>query len=115
MHELSLLENVRDIIEQQAAQYGFKSVKKIVLEIGALSCVEQTALMFAFDVVMQDSIATTAELSMIEVQGLAQCTQCQQQTAVQTLYEPCAFCGSFALNIVRGQELRIKELIVTEE
>ena len=43
MHELSLLEGVLSIIEDNADTQGYTSVKKVCLEIGALSCVEPEA------------------------------------------------------------------------
>ena len=47
---------VREILQSEAEKQHFKQVKKITLEIGALSCIEPDALRFAFDAVMSDSL-----------------------------------------------------------
>ena len=112
MHELSLLENVREILENHALSQKFSRVTKVTLEIGKLSCVEPDALRFGFDVVMKDSLAENAELIISELNGLGLCQQCQQQIEMETLYDPCAYCGSPFVKVIQGAEMKIKDLIV---
>jgi hydrogenase nickel incorporation protein HypA/HybF len=113
MHELSLLENVREILEDHAFSQHFNKVSKITLEIGKLSCVEPEALRFGFDVVMKDSLAENAELIIAESLGLGECRQCQQQTEMATLYDPCSHCGSPFVTVIQGAEMKIKDLTVS--
>lgn len=112
MHELSLLESVRDILESQAHSQAFVRVTQVTLEIGQLSCVEPEALRFAFDVVMKGSVAEAAELVIIKTDGLGRCRQCGGQTALTELYDPCHLCGSPFVDVEQGLELKIKELMV---
>lgn len=112
MHELSLLENVRGILEDHALKQNFRRVTKVTLEIGKLSCVEPEALRFGFDVVRKDSLAENAELIIAELAGLGVCRQCQQQIEMETLYDPCGYCGSSLVTVIQGSEMRIKDLIV---
>ena len=112
MHELSLLENVREILEDHALSQNFSKVAKVTLEIGKLSCIELDALRFGFDVVMKDSLAENAELIITELNGLGLCQQCQQQMEMVTLHDPCAYCGNPFVKIIQGTEMKIKDLIV---
>ncbi len=112
MHELSLLENVREILENHALREKFSRVTKVTLEIGKLSSIEPDALRFGFDVVMKDSLAENAELIISELSGLGLCQQCQQQIEMETLYDPCAYCGSPFVKVIQGAEMKIKDLIV---
>lgn len=112
MHELSLLENVREILEDHAVSQNFSKVTKVTLEIGKLSCVEPDALHFGFDVVMKDSLAENAELIISELNGLGLCQQCGQQIEMETLYDPCVYCGSLFVKVIQGAEMKIKDLIV---
>ena len=59
MHEISLCENIRDLIEDQARADGFTRVNKVWLEVGPLSCVEPEALRFGFRAVMAGLISTS--------------------------------------------------------
>lgn len=112
MHELSLLENVREILESHAQSQHFTKVTRVTLEIGKLSCVEAEALRFGFDVVMKDSLAEGAELVMTEVSGIGLCRQCGRRSVIETLYDPCAVCGYPFVDVVQGVEMKIKDLIV---
>ena len=50
MHEMSLCQNMMEIIEQQQKKHDIHEVTDIWLEIGALSCVEQSAVEFCFEI-----------------------------------------------------------------
>lgn len=112
MHELSLLENVREILESHALSQNFTRVTRITLEIGKLSCVEPDALRFGFDVVMKGSLAEGSELVITEANGIGLCRQCGQESVIETLYNPCAVCGCPFVDVVQGAEMKIKDLIV---
>lgn len=112
MHELSLLENVREILEDHAINQNFSKVTQVTLEIGKLSCIEPEALRFGFDVVMKGSLAQNAKLLITELDGVGLCQQCGQQLVMETLYEPCASCGSPNVKILQGRGMKIKDLTV---
>lgn len=112
MHELSLLENVREILESHALSQNFTRVTRVTLEIGKLSCVEPDALRFSFDVVMKGSLAEGAELIIAELHGQGLCRQCGCKTPLEALYDPCNRCGSPSVTVVKGAEMKIKDLIV---
>ncbi len=112
MHELSLLENVREILENHALSQNFTKITQVTLEIGKLSSVEPDALRFGFDVVMKGSLAEHAELIISDLAGLGICQQCGLQVELETLYDPCPHCGSPLVKIIQGAEMKIKDLIV---
>ncbi|MDO9047945.1 MAG: hydrogenase maturation nickel metallochaperone HypA [Methylobacter sp.] len=112
MHELSLLENVREILENHAVSQKFSKVTKVTLEIGKLSSVEPDALRFGFDVVMKDSLAENAELIISDIAGLGVCQQCSLQVEMETSHDPCSHCGSPFVKVIQGADMRIKDLIV---
>ena len=112
MHEISLLENVREILESHAQSQNFTKVSRVTLEIGKLSCVEPEALRFGFDVVMKGSLADGAELVITEASGIGRCRQCGRQSVIETLYDPCAVCGCPYVDVIQGAEMKIKDLIV---
>ena len=112
MHEISLLENVREILQDHAKSQNFRQITKITLEIGKLSCVEPDALRFGFDVVMKDSLAEKAELILTEVDGVGLCDKCGKQVIMETLYDPCVACGNPFVTVTQGSEMKIKDLVV---
>ena len=112
MHELSLLENVREILETHAKQESFTKVTRITLQVGKLSSVEPDALRFGFDVVMRNSLAEGAELNISELDGLGQCRDCGQTFQLETLYATCLFCNGSSVDVVQGMDMKIKDLLV---
>lgn len=112
MHELSLAESVREIIEQAALEQGFARVKTVRLEIGQLSCVEPEAMRFCFDAAMKSSIAEDARLEIIETPGQGRCAQCGGEARISALHDACPHCGSHAMQVVAGDAMRVKELEV---
>ncbi len=112
MHEMSLAESALQIIKDAAHTQGFKRVKKVWLEIGQLSCVEKEAMRFCFDTVVKDSIADGAQLEIIETAGQGRCTHCGSETRIATLYEACPQCGSYGMQVIAGDAMRVKELEV---
>jgi len=112
LHEISLLENVREILQEHAQKQNFKRVKKITLAIGKLSCIEPDALRFGFDAVMQGSLAEGAELILSEVAGKGICKACGKESAIDTLYAPCQYCKHPFVDVTAGNDMQIKDLIV---
>lgn len=112
MHEMSLCEGVLHIIEREAQTQGFGRVKTVWLEIGALAGVEPEAMRFCFDAVMRGSLADGAGLEIIAAPGVAWCLPCGKNVAVSQLYDVCPNCSGHQLQIVGGDQMRIKELEV---
>lgn len=112
MHEISLLENVLQLIQEAAQAQGFSRVRLVRLEIGELAGVEEEALHFSFDIVMHGSLAQGAKLEIIRLPGQGRCRHCAILIPMATLLDACPQCGSYGLEVMRGTEMRIKELEV---
>ncbi len=112
MHEMSLCESILDILKEQAARDHFTQVKRVAGDIGPLSCVEPEALQFGFDVVMKGSLAEGATLEISRPPAEALCLSCFKTVPVKERFDTCRECGSEALQVVSGEELKIRELEV---
>jgi hydrogenase nickel incorporation protein HypA/HybF len=112
MHEMSLCEGVLQVLQTEAKKQGFNKVKAVWLEIGDLSSVEPEAMLFSFDVVTRNSLADGAKLNIINVPGDAWCMQCSKNVAVKQRFDECPECGGYQLQVIAGDEMKIKELEV---
>lgn len=65
MHELSLCQSAVEIIQRQAEQHDVKRVTAVWLEIGALSCVEESAVRFSFEIVCRGTVAQGCDLHIV--------------------------------------------------
>jgi len=114
VHELSLAIGLLRLVDQTARTEGASRVLRLVVELGALSCVEPEALDFCFEAVRRGSVAEGAELVLRTRPGRACCRSCGSEVTLEALGTPCTACGSYALEILGGDELRLIELEVDE-
>ncbi|NGM47678.1 hydrogenase maturation nickel metallochaperone HypA [Rhodobacter sp. SGA-6-6] len=112
MHEMSLAEGIRTIVQDQARAHGFARVTVLRLEIGRFAGVEKSALAFAFDVTMRGSPAEGARLEMIDLPGRALCYDCMKTVEIADRLAPCPICGGGKLIPEGGDEMRIKDMEV---
>jgi len=69
VHEVSLCESIIRIIEAQAQRDSFDRVVRVTLVVGSLSGASPEALSFCFPLVAKDTIASGADLVIIETDG----------------------------------------------
>lgn len=112
MHEMSLCEGIRQVIEDQARAHSVEKITRVRVEIGRFAGVEKKALYFAFDVVMRGSVAEGAELITLDLPGRALCYDCMTEVEIADRLDPCPCCGSGKLMPQGGDEMRIKDLEV---
>jgi hydrogenase nickel incorporation protein HypA/HybF len=112
MHELSLCESTLQIIERQAQQHNVNRVTAVWLEIGALSCVEESAIRFSFDLVCKGTVADGCKLHIITKPAKAWCWDCSKEVEVSEHAQGCPNCGGHSLRIDAGDTVQIKELEV---
>ncbi|MGI1661497.1 hydrogenase maturation nickel metallochaperone HypA [Palleronia sp. KMU-117] len=112
MHEMSLCEGIRRIVDQAAAAPDIARVTRVRLEIGRFAGVEKAALSFAWDVVMRGSKAEGAELLMIDLPGRATCFDCLRTVEIMDRLDPCPDCGGGRLLPEGGDEMRIRDMEV---
>lgn len=110
MHEMSLAENVLQVIEATALRENAQKVGLVVLEIGRLAAVENEALAFCFEAVCKGSVAEGAELEIVEVPGVGWCVTCAQSIPMEQLYGDCPLCGGFQTHVTGGTGMRVLEI-----
>jgi hydrogenase nickel incorporation protein HypA/HybF len=112
MHEMSLVEGVRELIEAAAQREGFARVRSVRVEIGQLSGVEREAFEFCFDLAMRDSLAEGARLDIVATPGRGLCLECGQECALSVIYDPCEHCAAVPVSVIAGTAMRVIDLEV---
>lgn len=112
MHEMSLVESVRELVEAAAVREGFARVRSLRVEIGVLSGVEREAFEFCFELAMQGSLCEGARLDIVATPGAGLCAACGRETVLTAVYDPCAHCGQFPVRVTGGTEMRVIDLEV---
>jgi hydrogenase nickel incorporation protein HypA/HybF len=110
MHELGITQNIVSIVAECAQK---KKVKRVLLEIGKLSAILPDAVRFCFDICTQGTVLEGAKLEILETTGLARCQQCGAEISLEKPFGKCG-CGSIHLDLIAGEELKIKEIEIEE-
>ncbi|HEV3110869.1 MAG TPA: hydrogenase maturation nickel metallochaperone HypA [Candidatus Binataceae bacterium] len=106
MHELAITQGV---VDQISERLGDAKVTRVALEIGRLSGVVCDSVRFCFDVCAQGTTLEGARLEIIQTAGCARCRECGACFGVDDLLALCR-CGSADLELIAGQELKIREV-----
>ena len=110
MHELSLAEGVREIVDETARSNGARRVAMVRLEIGKLAQVEIEAMRFAFEVVKRGSLADTARLEIVETEGAAWCMLCCEAVVIAGRGDACPKCERYQLQVTGGDRMRVMDI-----
>lgn len=108
MHELSISQG---IVESVCEAVPEGQVLVVTLEIGKLSGVVPEAVRFCFDACTKGTRLEGARLDIIDVLGRGRCGSCAQELDMEELITRCS-CGNPFLEVLRGQELRIRSVEV---
>jgi len=115
MHELSIANNLIDIVCQHLQQEGGGTVKNVKLRIGQLSCVHQQSLRFSFDLVTENTPLQGATLEIVTLPVVVYCAPCQQLQELPGIQKfQCPVCGTPTSDIRQGQELEIESIEVAD-
>jgi len=114
MHELSIAYSIVEIAEEQAREHKASGIEEIELEVGRLSGVELQALDFALESAVKGTILEKARIIRHKIDGEGHCGDCGLTFPVDTLFTPCPSCGSFAVKVAKGKELRVKSILITK-
>lgn len=113
MHEFSIALNIVEIVEQEVRKNNAHSVEQIELDIGKLSGIEPSALEFAWEQAVLNTVLAKAERKINYINGRAVCQECGAEFELDQIYDPCPVCNSFLKDILGGRELRVKSLTVS--
>lgn len=114
MHELSLMEAVRDQALAAARGQGGGRITAIHLRIGSLAGVEIEALRLAAQVVLEGCEAQGATLRITAVPARAHCGPCDRPFPVRDGVCACPVCGAISRRLLQGRELDLIALDLAE-
>lgn len=111
MHELSIAHSLVEIAQDAAMEVKATKVEVVNLRIGALSGVVKDALLFSYDIVIEDTILAGSRLEIEELPVIVNCASCNIQTTLAGVQQfRCQQCNQPTADIVQGKELEISSL-----
>ena len=114
MHELSLMQSIFEIVENEMKNHGLEKIDVVRVKVGHLVGVEESSFRFAFDVLKEDTGLEGAQLDIIYVPGEAYCSKCDLRYPIKRYRVVCPECGEGG-QIVAGKELYVDSLEVDDD
>ncbi len=111
MHELAIATSVLQGVLEHA---DGRRVTQVQLKIGHLRQVVPSSLQFNWDLVTKDTAADGATLGIESIEAVGACRACGVETAQNGFPFRCGDCGSFEVEVIRGDELLIDWLEVDD-
>jgi hydrogenase nickel incorporation protein HypA/HybF len=111
MHELSIADALLEIALRHADGRRIESVE---VKVGHLRQVVPDALEFAWTLVTEGTDAEGAALVIEEVPAAGVCRGCGTESGWDAFPLACTACGSFDVELTRGEELLVDALVMEE-
>lgn len=105
-------EMLKQLVEKAQSE-GANRIKRIVIEVGEMSGLKSGEIRTSFDLLSRDTLAEGAELSITEIPLQVRCLSCSAEYSASGLKMICPECKSIASELIKGNELRVREIEVT--
>ncbi len=113
MHELSIIANLYEIMEEKAREQGAKKITLVKLQVGILSGVVPDFLETAFEIFKKETMASDAALEIEKVPLKILCLKCETEKTSDELIFICTECGSNQIQTLDGTELILEKMDIT--
>jgi hydrogenase nickel incorporation protein HypA/HybF len=114
MHELSVVQNIVEIIQEHIPQSEWERVKVVRLKIGTVAGVVPESLEFSFQAITAESLLSHARLEIESIPFRIHCNTCDTTLENEAGIALCSICGSPDTKILSGSELHITEIEIAE-
>ncbi|MGH9945589.1 MAG: hydrogenase maturation nickel metallochaperone HypA [Pyrinomonadaceae bacterium] len=116
MHELSIAMSIVEGASEEAERHSGGKVSVVHLLLGRLSGVVKEALLFSYDIATEGTDLEGSVLEIEDIDAAIFCRQCDAERTLDSIQNfACPVCGTPTSEVVRGRELLIKSLELTDE
>lgn len=115
MHEVSLMRNLLEVVEETARREGATRVDAIHLRIGELAGVSVDSLAFAFEILSKGTPAEGGRLECETVPLSARCRSCGAGFRPEDLVFRCPSCGGAEIEVTAGREMEVDYILLDED
>lgn len=112
MHELSIVEALLGLCEENAKANKASAVDEVHVKIGRLSGIETELFKRSFETFKQKTICENARLFIGLAPLVAKCDKCAAQSELKENIFLCPECGSNELKIIDGEDFYLMRLIM---
>lgn len=112
MHELSVAQNIIDIVRENVSEPDYGRVNKILIEVGEFSGIVAESLEYCFDVIKTETEFINAKMEIKKIPFRLFCNSCKTETSNNSGIRLCSNCGRNDTKIISGTDMKIIEVEV---
>jgi hydrogenase nickel incorporation protein HypA/HybF len=112
MHELSITQNVLNIVTKHAQTAGAHRVTAIHLTVGELTGFVDDSIQFYFDMLSPGTLAEGATLVIQRVPARLRCRACGEEFGLHEGSWLCPQCSATGGTVLQGRELQVESIEV---
>jgi hydrogenase nickel incorporation protein HypA/HybF len=110
MHELGIIIQVVNHVEQFAKDNNLTEIDKIVLEVGELSSMYPKYIEDVYPIAVELTSLKNTKLEIEMLPGLGSCKHCNFGYNLKLNNNKCPLCGSEEYLVISGTEFNIKSI-----
>jgi hydrogenase nickel incorporation protein HypA/HybF len=107
MHEMSVAQNVIDIVRQHVPPADEPRVSAVRVRLGGLSGVVADSLEFCFGAMVAGTLLAHACLEIEHVPTVCECRDCSTRFEPESWLFRCPSCASGRVRLVSGRDLQV--------
>jgi len=116
MHELSIAQSIIEGAAEELDLHSGRRVAVVHLQLGQLSGVVKEALLFSYELACADTPLEGSVLEVEEITATVFCRKCDKEQELGSIqHVACPVCLTPSAEIVKGRELLITYLELTDE
>jgi len=114
MHEISLAQDIVDLVKENLPKDVVVNVTKVRIKIGELSSVIPESLEFCFGIIAKDTPLEVAKLEIEEISIIVKCNNCSAEFSADSFCFICPECNSSDVEIIQGNEFNVVDFEIAD-
>ena len=115
MHELSIAQNIIEIVENYAIKANATIVTDVEVDVGTISGIIPDTLEFVWELAVKNTITEKAKLKINVITAKARCHDCKTEFDLEDVYSVCPSCNSNHIEIYQGKELLVRTIKIESD
>ncbi len=114
MHELTILVELVDMVEQAMKENNIKKIDTVVIQVGQLSSIVPRFMYEYYPNAIDDSMLEGSKLKIEMIPGNGLCHHCNKVFNIVKNKGKCPICKADDWEMLSGQEFMLKEIRIGE-
>lgn len=114
MHEMSIAQNILDIVREEMERHKVKKLQAINVAVGEMSAVVPSSLSFCWKVMIDGTDLAETKFNIRVVPLTYRCFDCGEEFTAEELTFECPHCRAEKPRLTAGRELTVENIEVAD-